>query len=93
MSQQPFVLPEKMANQFVMVIRNVQLIFEYLCFFNLFIFRFVGDSGGPLIDTNENALIGLASFIHPKKNCTDYPQGFTIIALYREWISEITGLT
>lgn len=41
---------------------------------------------------SEKVLVGVASFIYKTGNCEDYPQAFTKIAFYREWISETTGL-
>lgn len=48
--------------------------------------------GGPLIDAKENVLVGIFSFLDGDKNCTDYPQVFTNVAIFRAWISETSGL-
>jgi len=46
-----------------------------------------GDSGGPLLDINNN-LVGLASFIID--TCTsDYPDFFTRVSTYDEWLKEM----
>lgn len=47
---------------------------------------FAGDSGGPLIDARSNELVGVVSFIHPKKNCTDFPQGRNLVANHAHMI-------
>lgn len=50
-----------------------------------------GDSGGPLITTN-NSLIGLASFGSTKGCESGYPQVFTLISFYQQWIKEVAGV-
>lgn len=50
-----------------------------------------GDSGGPLIRDEDNALIGVASFIHPI-GCEFFPIAFTDLLVFGRWISGITGL-
>lgn len=52
----------------------------------------LGDSGGPLMSVKSKVLVGVASFIYKIGNCEDFPQAFTKIAFYREWISQTTGL-
>lgn len=50
-----------------------------------------GDSGGPLI-SSDNSLIGLTSFGSSRGCEKGYPQVFTRISYYQQWIKEITGI-
>lgn len=50
-----------------------------------------GDSGGPLI-TEEKVLIGLTSFVRDVSCPKGYPQGFTRVGHYLDWIREVTKL-
>jgi len=50
-----------------------------------------GDSGGPLVRSSDNTLIGLTSFGSPKGCHLGYPQGFTRVTHYLNWISHVTG--
>lgn len=51
-----------------------------------------GDSGGPLIDRNDNKLVAIVSF-STKAGCEDgLAQGFTSLASYHGWIARKTGL-
>lgn len=52
-----------------------------------------GDSGGPLIRDLDDALVGIASFIHENGCDEGLPQVFTSITLYQEWIASVTDLT
>lgn len=52
----------------------------------------IGDSGGPLITANNNALVGLTSFSSPKRCATNAPKVFTRIASFTKWIKETTGV-
>lgn len=51
-----------------------------------------GDSGGPLIRTKDNALIGILNFTHKSGCFGGYPQVFSNIFYYYSWISEITSI-
>ncbi|XP_050677519.1 brachyurin-like [Leptidea sinapis] len=55
-----------------------------------------GDNGGPLTifynDTEEDILIGVASFVH-ESGCNDsMPSVFTRVSRFLQWISEVTGI-
>lgn len=52
-----------------------------------------GDSGGPLISHNSRALVGLTSFGSAMGCHLGFPQGYTSIALYLDWIKEVSGIT
>lgn len=52
-----------------------------------------GDSGGPLVSANSGALIGLTSFGAAKGCHLGYPQAYTRIASYLEWIEEVTDIS
>lgn len=50
------------------------------------------DSGGPLIRRDDNTLIGIVSFARVDDCSAGWPQGFTRITFYYQWISKVTGL-
>lgn len=50
-----------------------------------------GDSGSPLVRQLDNTLIGIVSFTKP--DCEEgYPQGFTNVISYFDWISKVTDI-
>lgn len=50
------------------------------------------DDGGALLRHHDKTLIGVASFSHPDGCDLGYPQVFTKILAYGDWISKVTGL-
>lgn len=52
-----------------------------------------GDSGGPLVADYNGALVGLTSFGSAAGCHLGYPQGYTSIASYLQWIEEVTGIS
>lgn len=51
-----------------------------------------GDSGGPMIVTNDNKLIGVTSLGSAFGCEMGLPQGFTRVSTYLPWIKEMTGV-
>lgn len=56
-----------------------------------------GDSGGPLIIGNStlsgnSTVVGIVSFGAAQSCTAGYPQGFTRIGPYLDWINSITGI-
>lgn len=51
-----------------------------------------GDSGGPLVHSTTNTLIGLASFVMRAGCHYGYPQAFTFVPEYLQWIHLRTGI-
>lgn len=52
-----------------------------------------GDSGGGLVRRTDTTLIGVTSFISITEGCEKgFPQVFTNVIPYHQWISKITGL-
>ncbi|XP_031621552.1 collagenase-like [Contarinia nasturtii] len=52
-----------------------------------------GDSGGPLVSAQSGALVGLTSFGSAHGCHLGYPQGYTNIPSYLQWIQEVTGIS
>lgn len=52
-----------------------------------------GDSGGPLVASDNGALVGLTSFGSSEGCHLGYPQGYTNISSYLEWIKQVTGIS
>lgn len=52
-----------------------------------------GDSGGPLISNTNGTLVGLTSFGSAEGCHLGYPQGYTSIASYLDWIKEVTAIS
>lgn len=52
-----------------------------------------GDSGGPLVSASSGALVGLTSFGSAQGCHLGYPQGYTSVASYLQFIREVTGIS
>lgn len=52
----------------------------------------VGDFGGPLVRSNDQVLVGIASFTKDENCDSKHPQGFTDILTYGDYISKVTGM-
>ncbi|XP_037809751.1 collagenase-like [Lucilia sericata] len=53
----------------------------------------VGDSGGALVWKNENdTFIQIGIISYAKRNCSQYPVGYTRVAPFLDFINNITGL-
>lgn len=65
-------------------------------FFRYFFLYFFTSTGGPLEQTSNGELIGVASFIGigPDKTCVlpEYGTVFAKISVARDWIEELTGV-
>lgn len=51
-----------------------------------------GDSGGPIILEDDGTLMGISSFGHSSGCDKGYPQAYTELLSYHEWIETITGI-
>lgn len=52
-----------------------------------------GDSGGPLVSKNSGALVGLTSFGSALGCHLGYPQGYTSLPSYLQFIKDVTGIS
>lgn len=52
-----------------------------------------GDSGGPLVASGSGALVGVTSFASAEGCDLGFPQGYSNIPVYLEWIKQVTGIS
>lgn len=57
-------------------------------------FQCMGDSGGPLILEKDErvSLVGIVSFVSSRGCGYGDPSGYTNVAKYLDWISQVTGI-
>lgn len=63
---------------------------SYLRDFNL-LFQIL-NTGGPLFDPSSRTVYGIASFTGGDEICNEFPNGFTNVIHYLNWISQITRI-
>lgn len=53
----------------------------------------IGDTGGPLVETKYQSLVGVGSFGSAWYGCTkNLPLAFTRVSFYLDWIEQVAGI-